>query len=181
MIHCCGYTWQPTFTYTHCKSAAVEKKRAAKSVKGLLCSHIIPHCDNPRHGASYQLLGVFRGNTPTLKSLPTQPTRGCVNTLPSRLPLMPPLFVALLPTCIAIFLQTSVTRSFKFSSTVFERKFPSTNAYPCLVLHFFFLLRLLLLVSKSTNAALLFPSARAEICPSLSSPTPGIFPPQPRC
>lgn len=64
---------QPTFTYTHCKSAAVKKKkkeRAVKSVKGLLCSRISSHCDNPRHGASYQLPGVFRGKHSDVKITP---------------------------------------------------------------------------------------------------------------
>ena len=121
--------------------------------------------------------GSSEENTLTLKSLPTQPTRGYVNTLPSRLPLMPPLFVALLPTCIAIFLQTSVTRSFKFSSTVFKHKFPSTNGYPRLARHFFFSSSVFSSFLGALMPALLFPLSQSWDLSITQFTDAGIFPP----
>lgn len=151
---------QPTFKYTHCKSAAVKKKkkeRAVKSVKGLLCSRISSHCDNPRHGASYQLPGVFRGKHSDVKITPhAAHERICKH---SSLPF------------------TTDASSFCCSSSHMHCNFPANICHSLLQIQFhrfqtqvslykwlspscapffFFLLRLLL-VSRSTNARSSFP------------------------
>lgn len=171
---------QPTFTYTHCKSAAVKKKkkeRAVKSVKGLLCSRISSHCDNPRHGASYQLPGVFRGKHSDVKITPhAAHERICKH---SSLPFT---------TDASSFCCSSSHMHCNFPANIchsllqiqFHRFQTQVSLYKCLspsCAPFFFSSSVFSSFLGALMPALLSPSARAEICPSLSSPTLVFFPP----